>query len=66
MILENKFEIGEIVYLITDPDQKKRIVTSIQITPGNIKYHLSQCDNDFWAEEFEISRDRDLVKLTDN
>lgn len=36
------FEIGEIVFLLTDDDQKKRIITSYTVYPNEIVYTLSQ------------------------
>jgi hypothetical protein len=31
MIIENKFNFGDIVYLKTDPDQRARIVTTFSV-----------------------------------
>lgn len=36
MIINCAFEIGDIVYLKTDPEQNKRIVVGIFIYPGGI------------------------------
>jgi len=35
MEIDVELELGEIVYLITDPDQTKRIVTGYNLKPNN-------------------------------
>jgi hypothetical protein len=42
MNINNKFNLGEIVYLITDEDQKERMVTGIQVRPNGICYLIQQ------------------------
>jgi hypothetical protein len=44
MTIKPAFELGEIVYLITDPDQQERMVTGYYINPG-ISYEL-RCSDD--------------------
>ena len=42
MQIDNKFNIGQEVFLKTDPEQSKRLVTEIYIQPGNsLGYQLS-------------------------
>lgn len=41
MVIDEKFKIGQIVYLKTDPDQYARIVTGINITPLGLTYLVS-------------------------
>lgn len=54
MTIDNKFELGEIVYLMTDIDQFERLITRIVITISkSILYELS-CGNQsslHYAEE---------------
>lgn len=62
MIIDNKYEITDTVFLITDEEQKKRMVTKISILPEErIMYELS-CGT-FASEhyDFEISAEKDLV-----
>lgn len=61
MIIENKYNIGEIVYLITDPEQHKRIVTEIRIRKGSISYELGFSDGGCISDEFEISTEKVIV-----
>lgn len=55
MTIKNKFEIGQEVWLKTDPDQYTRIVTEIRITPGALMYSLSCSDECSIHFDFEIS-----------
>lgn len=41
MVIDNKFEIGQIVYLKTDEDRRMRIVCAIRIVPGAFLYVLA-------------------------
>tara|TARA_R110000851_G_scaffold108617_1_gene230035 strand:- start:19642 stop:19836 length:195 start_codon:yes stop_codon:yes gene_type:complete len=58
MIIDPKFMIGEIVYLVTDEEQLKRIVTGYLIRSGNlIEYLLSHGSNGFvYAVDIEITK----------
>jgi hypothetical protein len=55
------FEIGSGVYLKTDKDQSKRIVTAIAIKPTGVTYELSYGTMTSWHYDFEISSDVDVV-----
>jgi hypothetical protein len=59
MIITTKYEWGQIVYLRTDMEQRKYIVTSIRATEGGIMYGLSHATLDSYHFESEISEDRD-------
>lgn len=40
--IDNKYTIGDAVYLIHDPDQHMRIITAVKINPGyHVIYELS-------------------------
>lgn len=63
MKIETDFDIGEIVYLITDEDQSARMITRITISPNNgILYELCQGMNSSSHYAMEISRDIDIKK----
>lgn len=67
MTIANKFKLGEIVYLKTDPDQLARIIVAIQVTvDGGMLYKLAIGMNEQWHYEVEISRDKDIVLFTQN
>lgn len=57
-----RFEIGEIVYLITDDDQLKRMVIAYTIDANNaVSYTL--CAGAFESAHYavEISRDKTII-----
>lgn len=61
IVIDNKFEIGEVVYLLTDDENLKRIVTSITIHSGNyITYDLSCGAGMSIHSEMEINKNKTL------
>jgi len=66
MLIENKYNLKEKVFLITDSDQLERFVTAIQVSPDNLSYRLTQSITETWHYDFEISRERDLALNSDN
>ena len=61
MEINNKFNIGECVFLITDDEQKTRIVTGIQVNPNNMIYRLQNCTTETWHYDFEIAREKNYL-----
>jgi hypothetical protein len=64
MIIENKFELQQTVYLKTDPDQKARVVTRIIVNPSGLSYELYCGTGGSWHYDFEISTEKDVLKAT--
>jgi hypothetical protein len=62
MLIENKFNIGDTVYLKTDTDQNERIVTGLNIRLNSISYALSCGENESYHYEFEISKEKNILK----
>lgn len=58
MLIENTFEIEEVVFLITDTEQVQRLVTGIQISKSGIIYRLAQGTTDSWHYDYEIARNK--------
>lgn len=59
MVINNKYNIGDIVYLRTDIDALERIVTSIVVSEGNsIKYELSLAEGVSLHYENEITTEK--------
>jgi len=59
MTINNKFKLGEMVYLRTDPDQFGRIIVAIQITvDGGMLYKLAIGMNEQWHYEVELAREK--------
>lgn len=62
MVINNKFDIKQIVYLVTDPDQLPRMITSMRILPNDLLvYVLSGEGGDTGAYEFEIQEERTVI-----
>jgi hypothetical protein len=61
MIVDNKFEIAQIVYLITDNEQLPRIVTAITIRQLGLVYELSQGASTSSHFDYEISTEKELI-----
>ena len=59
MTINNKFKLGETVYLKTDPDQFSRIIVALQLTvDGGLLYKLAINMSEQWHYEVEITRDK--------
>lgn len=59
MVIENEFELGQIVYLITDIESHARMVTRMQINlNGGIQYCLSFGSTDTWHYAKELSTEK--------
>lgn len=65
IVIDNKYEIGDIVYLKTDSDQFIRIVTSIRVYKnGDVTYGLGCGTEDSAHYDFEISYDKNITLTT--
>lgn len=61
MIIKNKYNLGQFVFLVTDEDQKQRIVTMLKIYPeGGIMYQLSVGKDFSDHYEIEISEEENI------
>ena len=60
MVIENKYEIGQTVYLVTDEDQLPRKVFAIIVEPYGLIYKLVH--GTFVSEhyDFEINEEKQL------
>jgi hypothetical protein len=61
MTIKNKFEIGQTVYLVTDPEQLKRIVTAIKVTANGILYILALGSEEGEHYLCEISEEKEVI-----
>lgn len=55
ILLDNKYNIGDIVYLKTDPDQVERMITAIQLNANGIIYRLVCGTTETWHYDIEIN-----------
>lgn len=62
MVVDNKFEIGDFVYLVTDVDQSKRMVTGFTVRQGgHVIYELSLGTSTSWHIEQEITKEKNIL-----
>jgi hypothetical protein len=66
MVIDNKFEIGQTVYLTTDQEQLPRMVYGYEITQGSIIYMLCVGTTSSKHFDFEITETVDALKKIDN
>jgi len=59
MVIITEFELGEIVYLKTDRDQLKRMISGATVRPGGVLYHISCGPSESSHYFVEISKDID-------
>ena len=60
MVIENKYEIGQTVYLITDEDQKPRLVLTINVNKYDLIYEVTSGTSLSRHYDFEISEEKHL------
>lgn len=61
MLIDTKFKIGDSVYLKTDDEQQKRLVTGYTIRPSGIMYLLSLGTMETAHYDIEISTEVDIL-----
>jgi hypothetical protein len=67
MVIDNKFNIGQEVYLKTDTDQRLRIVTAIIVRPDSCYSYELTCGTDSrWHYDFEITAEKNVLITTTN
>ena len=63
MLVDNKFNIEQVVYLKTDEEQLPRIVYSVQILKDGLMYQLSCGVVSSWHADFEIAAEKDVLAM---
>jgi hypothetical protein len=66
MILEAKYNWGDILYLKTDKDQLPRILTRMQFSKDSTMYELSCGNGSSWHFDFEMSVEKAVIFATTN
>lgn len=56
--MKAKFSLEEIIYLITDEDQRERIITGILYEKNSIQYRVACGTNTSWHFEYEINTNK--------
>lgn len=62
MDINSRFNIGDVCYLKTDPDQLERFVTAIKINSNGLTYEVSYIADYSYHYDFEISKERNNLK----
>lgn len=60
---ELPFNYGDIVYLITDPEQEERMVTGVLIQGSQVQYQLTRCTQVSYHLDIEIRTERGFNHL---
>ncbi|MGL4337815.1 MAG: hypothetical protein ACRCST_13060 [Turicibacter sp.] len=66
ILIDNEFEIGELIFLKTCKDQVPRIITGILVRKKSHVYYISNGENESAHYDFEISREKDVKLATTN
>jgi len=61
-IIDTQHNIGELVFLITDPDQYPHLVTGYLVRNDGIRYALSMKGSETYHYDFEIISEKDIIK----
>jgi hypothetical protein len=56
------YNLAEIVYLKTDKEQNKRMITQISIRQNSVLYELGCNGGSSWHYDFEFSKDKDILE----
>jgi hypothetical protein len=64
MVVENKFDIGQVVYLRTDKEQEPCIITCLTVyRDGDVLYEVNRGSHSSRHFDFELSNERNLACL---
>ena len=61
MKIDNRFELEQSVFLITDTEQCLRIVTAIQVSKNSLLYRLACGTNESWHYDYEIATTKNFL-----
>lgn len=63
MVIENTFNIGDFIYLKSDPEQRQRLIVQIAVGgTGAIRYCVSCGTMETWHYDMELTFEKDLLK----
>lgn len=61
IVIDNKFDIGQFVYLTTDEEQKKRVVIGVKYCPDDLVLYEVQCGLSLSCHHaIELSSEKDI------
>ena len=63
IVIDNKFEIGDFVYLVTDAEQAKRLVVSICVNKYDILYEVIAGTTVSKHYDFELQTEKSFADI---
>lgn len=66
MVVNNKFQFGDLVYIKTDKEQNTYIVIAFFVTGKELKYLCACGDKDKYFFEIELSSEKNILMATTN
>lgn len=67
MDIKTKYDLRQMVYLVHDPDQSKRMIKEIRVITPKLYIYLLICGADESEHyEYEITTEPDIATKTDN
>jgi len=66
MVINTKFDIGDILYLKTDEEQLKRMIVGVNVRPNGVVYLLNCGSIESYHYEIELSREIDVLMTITN
>jgi hypothetical protein len=61
MIIDNKFDIGDLVFITTDPEQLQRMVVSLIVNRYDVIYEVQSGTTSSRHYDFEISKEKNVL-----
>lgn len=61
MDIKTKYNIGQVVFLATDTDQKQRIITGIIVRPNSVIYYLSCGSEETTHYDIEFALEKNYI-----
>lgn len=65
MVIDNKYNFGDIVYLKTDKDQLPRMVVRLSVKQTEIQYCIANGINETWHLDIELSETINVLLKTE-
>ena len=65
MVIDNKFNFGDIVYLKTDKEQLPRMVVRLSVKQTEIQYCIANGTTETWHLDIELSVEPNIILKTE-
>lgn len=61
MKITSRYNLGDLVYLVTDPEKDRVMIIAITITPNGVIYTVSKGSEQFPCYEIEMSETKSVI-----